>query len=67
VSRAQSALLWGLVGALAFLVLAQGYRLLVGPLGLGVPIAAGLALCVGGVVTAVSYVAERRLEPKGRT
>jgi hypothetical protein len=67
VSRARSALLWGLIGALAFLVLAQGYRLFVGPLGLDIPIAAGLGLCVGGVVTAVSYVVEPRLETKGRT
>jgi hypothetical protein len=55
------------VGALAFLVLAQGYRLIVGPLGLDAPLAAALAIAAAGVVTAVSYVVEPRLETKGRT
>jgi hypothetical protein len=67
VNRTASALLWGLVGTLAFLVLVQGYRLLVGALGLDFLTASGVALLVGGVVTAASYVAEPRLAAKGRT
>ena len=66
-SRRRSALLWGLVGALTFLVLLQGYRLLVGPPGVGVAVAAGISLLVGGVVTLLSYVAEPRMMAKGRT
>lgn len=58
--RARSALLWGLVGALAFLVLAQGYRLLVS-LGLDTLALVGVAIVVGGVTTLFAYVAEPRL------
>jgi hypothetical protein len=55
--RIKSSLLWGVVGALAFLVLYQGY-LLVG--GQGVPIAAvaGVALAVLVGATALSYFGE---------
>ncbi|MGQ4554565.1 hypothetical protein [Halobellus sp. GM3] len=66
-SPTRSALLWGLVSVLTFLVLVQGYRLLVGPLGVTAPTAAVLALCVGAVVATTSYVAEPRLSAKGRT
>ena len=66
-NRTKSALLWGLVGALAFLVLVQGYRLFAGSLGVDVLSALGIALVLGGVVSAVSYVAEPRLATKGRT
>jgi hypothetical protein len=63
--RARSALLWGLVGGLSFLVLAQGYRL-VAPLGLDTLALLGLG-CVVAVVTAgLSYVAEPRLAARGR-
>ena len=60
-------MLWGLVGALTFLVLVQGYRLLVGPLGVNLLNTAGIALALGSVVSLVSYVAEPRLAAKGRT
>ncbi|RLM59757.1 hypothetical protein DVK02_03230 [Halobellus sp. Atlit-31R] len=66
-NRTTSAVLWGLVGTLAFLVLVQGYRLFVGALGLDILGAVGVAVLVGGIVTATSYVAEPRLTTKGRT
>nr|WP_305149239.1 hypothetical protein [Halobellus litoreus] len=59
--------MWGLVGALAFLVLVQGYRLFAGSLGVDVLSALGIALVLGGVVSVASYVAEPRLATKGRT
>jgi len=46
-----SSLLWGVIGGLAFLVLVQGYELLVGP-GVSAAVAFGVAV----VVTAVSAV-----------
>ncbi|MGM0448756.1 MAG: hypothetical protein ACQERM_10975 [Methanobacteriota archaeon] len=67
-ARARSAALWGVVGGFAFLVLAQGYRLLGSgslPVGLG-----GLALVALGVGVAsggLSYLAEARLRAKRRT
>jgi hypothetical protein len=67
VNRTKSALLWGLVGALAFLVLVQGYRLFAGSLGVDVLSALGIALVLGTAVSVVSYVAEPRLATKGRT
>ena len=66
-NRIRSSLLWGTVGALTFLVLVQGYRLLVGPLGVTLLNGAGMALVVGAVVSLVSYAAEPRLAAKGRT
>ncbi|WP_049986526.1 hypothetical protein [Halobellus rufus] len=66
-TRTRSALLWGLVGALTFLVLVQGYRLLVEPLGVGLPFAGGVAVGIGVAVGGISYVAEPRLAAKGRT
>ncbi|WP_336021883.1 hypothetical protein [Halobellus salinisoli] len=66
-TRTRSALLWGVVGALAFLVLVQGYRLFVGSLGIGLPRAAGVAVGIGVAVTGISYVAEPRIAAKGRT
>jgi len=63
--RVKSSVLWGAVGALAFLVLAQGYTLLTsrgpGPLS-----TLGVALVVGVVVTALAYAAEGRLARKER-
>ena len=57
--RRRSALLWGAIGALAFLVLHGGYLLAGGPfLGIG-PVAAVTAL-VFGVTAVSSYYAERR-------
>jgi hypothetical protein len=55
------------VGALAFLVLVQGYRLVVGSLGLDVGAALGVAVAVGVVVGAASYATEKRIAAKGRT
>ncbi|MFB6090481.1 MAG: hypothetical protein ABEJ97_05425 [Halobellus sp.] len=66
-TRTRSALLWGLVGALAFLVLVQGYRLVVGSLGIDFLGGLAVALLVGVAVAAISYVAEPRLATKGRT
>jgi intracellular septation protein A len=58
--RVKSSLLSGLIGLLAFLVLVQGYHLLTEQ-SVGIPVAAGAALLVGVVATALSYVLERRL------
>ncbi|MFP8952033.1 hypothetical protein ACLI4Z_03535 [Natrialbaceae archaeon A-arb3/5] len=58
--RTKSALLWGAVGVMAFLVLVQGYALVSGPL---VSIAQGAAVALGvGLVTAASaYALEHRI------
>ncbi|MFB6157325.1 MAG: hypothetical protein ABEJ34_05735 [Haloferacaceae archaeon] len=66
-NRRRSALLWGLVGLLTFLVLVGGYRLATGPLGVPLPAVAGVAALVGVAVTAVAYRYEPRLRAKGRT
>ncbi|WP_323675241.1 hypothetical protein [Halorubellus sp. PRR65] len=58
-AAAKSAALWGVVGALAFLVLHQGYVLL-GNDGVGILPAVGIAVVVGVVATATTYVGERR-------
>ena len=58
--RRRAALLWGLVGALSFLVLVQGYELLAEP-GVGVPAKVGVALAVGLAATAATYVLQGRL------
>jgi len=52
--RTKGALLWGLVGALAFLVLAQGYGLVTGDR-IGLPVMAGVALAVGAVTAGATY------------
>ncbi|RJX48063.1 hypothetical protein [Halonotius pteroides] len=65
--RRTSSLLWGLVGALLFLVLAVGYRLAGGSLPIGVGGLAGLGLAVGGVVAVAAAIIEPRLAGKGRT
>ena len=62
----RSAALWGLVGALSFLVLLQGFRLFAGPVGLGLAPTAGIAFAVGSFVTVLSFVLEPRLMKKGR-
>ncbi len=60
-NRAKSAVLWGLVGGFAFLVLAQGYLLLGGSLPFPYPwlfgVAAGIAAGSGGL----TYVTEHRV------
>ena len=65
--RRKSRLLWGLVGALTFLVLALGYRLAGGTLPVGVGGLVGIAVGVGGTVAVVAAVVEPRLVGKGRT
>lgn len=59
--RRKSSLLWGLVGALLFLVLALGYRLAGGTLPVGVGGLAAIALGVGVVVTATAPAVAARL------
>ncbi|WP_058367051.1 hypothetical protein [Haloparvum sedimenti] len=65
-ARAKSAALWGLVGALAFLALAQGYALVVGPLPVGVLGLLPIAALVGVAVGAIAYQTEHRLRAKRR-
>ena len=66
-SRAQSAALWGLVGGFAFLVVAQGYRLVEGSLPVGYgglfALAGSIAVASGGI----TYATEHRLHAKRRT
>gem|GEM_PF-184901 len=65
--RTKSALLWGVVGALAFLVAVQGYQLAVGGVALSLLIVAAVAIGVAAVAATVAYVAEPRLLTKGRS
>ena len=62
-SRTRASVLWGLVGALAFLVLAQGYRLF-GDLRMGLPTLLGVAVVVFVLATLVSHLVGRRLDAK---
>lgn len=64
-SRLQSSLLWGLVGALSFLVLHQTWVLLGGTF-TSIVVMAGTALVVGVVSTVATYVAEGRLYAGGQ-
>ncbi|PSP86029.1 hypothetical protein BRC96_00370 [Halobacteriales archaeon QS_6_64_34] len=58
--RTKSSLLWGVVGALAFLVLLQGYELLAGQrVTLGAK--AGVAVVVAVAGTLLTYVARDHL------
>jgi len=59
-SRRRSALTWGAVGALSYLVAHQGYVLL-GNEGVGLPVALGVAVVVFAVATPLSYFAEGAL------
>ncbi|MFO8115957.1 MAG: hypothetical protein R6U01_11505 [Halorubrum sp.] len=63
-ARAKSAALWGVVGGLAFLVLAQGVLIAAGalPVGYGglVALAAAIAVASGGI----AYATEHRLRAK---
>ncbi|MFB6168863.1 MAG: hypothetical protein ABEJ43_08455 [Haloferacaceae archaeon] len=63
--RTRSALLWGAVGAFAFLALGQGYRL-VAALAVDTPGLLGVAALVGGVTALLAYVAEPRLARLGQ-
>ncbi|RJT04096.1 MULTISPECIES: hypothetical protein [Halococcus] len=55
--RTKSGLLWGVIGALGFLVLVQAAEL-GGGLGIGLTPKLGLAVVVGVVTAATSYVLE---------
>jgi hypothetical protein len=59
--RQKSSLLWGLVGALAFLVLVQAYRLFGGQLTVGPAAIAAVALLVGATAAGLTGVLEPRL------
>ncbi|WP_158058465.1 hypothetical protein [Halorussus halophilus] len=63
--RKKSALLWGVAGTLAFLVLYQGYVAL-GNEGVGFLSALGVGLLVGVGVALGAYVGEARLLVRGR-
>ena len=55
----KSSLLWGAIGALVFLVLVQGYTLLVAaPPAIGFPTKLAVAVGVGGFGAALSYLLE---------
>ncbi|OLZ39945.1 hypothetical protein A6E15_02645 [Natrinema saccharevitans] len=58
--RTKSAVLWGLVGALSFLVLVQGYALLVAPL-VSITGALALAAAVGIGAGLGAYLLEPRI------
>jgi hypothetical protein len=55
------------VGVLSFLVLVQGYRLLISPLGVGTVALGVVALLVGTVSTALTHVIEPRIRESGRS
>jgi len=58
--HARASLLWGVVGGLSFLVLAQGYELLAGA-GITVGVKAGVALAVAAGAAAATYGLGNRL------
>ena len=67
-ARARSAALWGIVGGFAFLVLAQGYRLLgPGSLPVGLGGLALVAVAVAAASAGITYLAEARVRAKRRT
>ncbi|SEH37254.1 hypothetical protein SAMN05192561_101157 [Halopenitus malekzadehii] len=66
-ARVKSAILWGLVGGVAFLAAFQGYRLFRAealPIGLGG--AAVIAVVITAVVAAIAYAVEYRLRANRR-
>jgi len=65
--RRTSSALWGVVGSLSFLVLVQAYRLLLGPLGVGPAVVAGVALAVAGATMGLTYALEPRVWGNGRS
>lgn len=56
-SHTKASLLWGVIAALSFLVLAQGYELLAAP-GIGLFSKLAVAVVVAGVAAGVSYAFE---------
>lgn len=65
--RLKSAILWGSIGALVFLVSVQAYILVGGEIPTGYARVLGVAAVIGGIVALVAYTTEYRLIPKGRT
>ena len=59
----RESVLWGFVGGLTFLVLAQGYELVVGP-GIDAVVKVGGAVVVLVVATGTSFLARRRLRER---
>ena len=64
--RTKSSLLWGVVGGMTFVVLAQGYLILLGSLPIGWVGLAAIGLLIAAVVATVSYMVEPRLAAAGR-
>jgi hypothetical protein len=64
--RTRGSLLWGVVGALSFLVLVQGYELLT-EAAVTVGVKAGVALLVGGGAAVVTHLARDQLLADGPT
>jgi hypothetical protein len=64
--RTKASLLWGAVGALVFLVLAQGYELLATP-GIALPVKLAVAVVVFVCATGASYVVEEWLARSERS
>ena len=58
--RTKASLLWGLTGALTFLVGLQAFRLVTGE-AVTLDTTVGVALLVGAAATAASYLVERRV------
>jgi len=65
--RRKSSLLWGVVGALAFLVLVQGYRLAVGPFDVSVVAIGGVTLLVGATAAGLTHALAPRIHGNGRS
>ena len=65
-SRTKASLLWGVIGALSFLVLAQGYELLAAP-GISLLSKLAVAVVVAAVASGASYVFEGWLGRSERT
>jgi hypothetical protein len=55
------------VGTLAFLVLVQGYRLVVGPIGPGELVLGGVAVLVGAASAGLTHVLEPRMRGNKRS
>lgn len=58
-ARTKASLLWGVIAALAFLVLAQGYNL-IGSEQISIGVMVGVAVLVGLVASVLSWVAETK-------
>jgi len=63
----RSALLWGAVGVLAYLVLLLGYEAVVAPIPVGPGAKLAIAVAAGVVPAAVAFRFEGRLAGKGRS